>query len=470
MIRWAGSALPALLLVGLLSACEVFVESPDNAPALIEAAPAYVDQPSAPVVRGSIEEAIRMTGRVAASVTEELFFSAEGQIRYMHVRVGDRVEADDVLAELDTGGLEERIVQAEAAFRLAERRVSAAESSLADRRAGALHTFLLAQAEVLKWERELQRLRATLPSRRAAARALAALREAELAAARADSERLSSDGAPSAAISKAELAEARSELALIEAQQALEELGGGEPGEGVELATDAETEAAGISLEAAVVRRDSARQQLDAIDAETSTLSLDLTLLRQTAGKAEAELDDLRSQTFDHQITAPFDGVVTYVDREAGSLAAPFQRMIVLADPSVLVVEADVDDAARRRLSIGQTVDVAVDGLAGAPLTGTVIAAPRSILDRPIATIEVTWDRVNPAIGTGAQLKISLQTRGDVLKAPLSAVHEVRERTFVDVVQDGRRRSLLIVTGIRSDEEVEVMEGLEEGMHVLLAP
>ena len=71
-------------------------------------------------------------------------------------------------------------------------------------------------------------------------------------------------------------------------------------------------------------------------------------------------------------------------------------------------------------------------------------------------------------MGMLARVNITLQVKDDVLKIPVTSLRDLNERTFVETVVNEQRRSLPVVTGIRSDSEVEVLSGLDEGPDDLL--
>jgi RND family efflux transporter MFP subunit len=97
----AAAALAAFLLTG----CGLL-------PKEIEAVPPPIEPPQRAVrelytvTRGSIAELVTLRVTVAAVREEALFFRQAGRLKRVYVRAGDRVEAGQLLAELETGDLE----------------------------------------------------------------------------------------------------------------------------------------------------------------------------------------------------------------------------------------------------------------------------------------------------------------------------------------------------------------------------
>lgn len=74
-------------------------------------------------------DAVRVyAGRTVAGRASELGFKQAGELAILHVDIGDRVEAGQVLAELDTASLDASLAQAEADVRLAAANLQALEA------------------------------------------------------------------------------------------------------------------------------------------------------------------------------------------------------------------------------------------------------------------------------------------------------------------------------------------------------
>ncbi len=113
------STWPGRALVGALIAVVI------GAPILvgrITAAPAAAEVRTAPVVRGSVTQAVAVSGSVNAGGTVRMNFQTSGRVAEILVKVGDRVTAGQVLARLDTTGLEATLAQAQANLASAQAR------------------------------------------------------------------------------------------------------------------------------------------------------------------------------------------------------------------------------------------------------------------------------------------------------------------------------------------------------------
>lgn len=107
---YAGVLAIIVALVG--SGCALLPEERvDIPPALLS--PPEVRTVTYEVERGYITDELRTLGRVAAIRESTLYFRRSGRIKELLVQAGDTIEADQVLARLETGDLEHRLQLAE---------------------------------------------------------------------------------------------------------------------------------------------------------------------------------------------------------------------------------------------------------------------------------------------------------------------------------------------------------------------
>jgi hypothetical protein len=208
-----------------------------------------------------------------------------------------------------------------------------------------------------------------------------------------------------------------------------------------------------------------------------SATDFELQILENNVERSRIALEALLTQSEDTLIRAPFGGQVTFVRGRTGSQVSAFGPVMGLANPEALIVEVRVQDDLQTKMSVGQPVSVALDAFPGVKFDGSISAIPRTIISQtgqtvriPDATIDVDFDRDGVMMGMLARVNITLQVKDDVMKVPLSALKDLNERTFVETVVNEQRRSLPVVTGIRSDSEVEILSGLEEGQMIFIAP
>ena len=470
--RLTGKLRIALFLVlgpMLAGGCEFYVGSPAPTPTLVEPPPSFAQRPMVTVARGRIEEAIHMNGRVVAEIRENLFFKVGGRVATVHVRRGQEVAAGELLVTLEIGDLLPRIDQAWNDLGLARQRVAVAETVLAAALAGAQADVLLGDNDVARLMAELNDLLAgPTDEELAVADAEVAIRAAELSGARAAAtalaERPEDDPERVVAVAQVELSLTR--LSTAEAARTRLEDGPDE----------AAVKAARNALQAATVTRDNASRKLDALDSGAAPETLDLAILETAAETASSHREKLEAEVVEHDLRATIDGEVTFVDIERGDRVEAFQDVVGVADPETLVLEATIRAEDQPLLEVDQPVVATLSAFPGVEFSARVASIPHAVTDPSGQTIRVPygivvadWDRPGVEMGMRADLKVTLRVKEDVLKVPISAVRNISGRNFVETVIDGQRLALLVTTGIRSETEIEIENGLEAGTTIFAA-
>lgn len=186
----------------------------------------------------------------------------------------------------------------------------------------------------------------------------------------------------------------------------------------------------------------------------------------------------LEQQIEDARIRAPFDGVVRELLVKAGDQVQAYGPIGTLADPAKLELTLDVPAADLSKITLGQAATVAVDPAGSRTVTEKVIGLPLG--GAPLATGASTATETRPvrisltglpegfALGVAANISIVTRLRDSALLVPAAAVKKFGGRKLVQVVgPDGRRRDVEVDTGIQTDTEVEILEGLTEGQAVV---
>ena len=229
--------------------------------------------------------------------------------------------------------------------------------------------------------------------------------------------------------------------------------------------------------QAALLDYEAAVENLDRFERGESASDFELQILENEVERSRIALEALLSQSEDRVIRAPFDGEITFTRGRAGSQARAFNEVIGISDPSELIIEVRIPEQDQSKMSVGQPAEVALDAFPGVKFNGSVSAIPRTIVTQtgqtvriPDALVAVDFEGQEVRMGMLARVNITLQVKDDVLKVPVTSLRDLNERTFVETVVNEQRRSLPVVTGIRSDSEVEVLSGLEEGQMIFAAP
>ena len=232
----------------------------------------------------------------------------------------------------------------------------------------------------------------------------------------------------------------------------------------------------------------------EAIESELALAKVDLRSLQESLSQARAALDQSEELLSKTQITSPIDGVVIQVDIKvgetviAGTTNIPGSTMMVIADPSETLTEAQVDEADIAQVREGQNADVFAAAYPDTPLSGTVQSIASVARQTPgqaslsflVKILLNEQDKLRIRPGMSVRADIYTESSAETLAVPVQAVlydeetdeddSGEEEQTYVFVMRDGKAIRKNIAVGISSDSDQAVTSGLDEGDVVISGP
>lgn len=169
-------------------------------------------------------------------------------------------------------------------------------------------------------------------------------------------------------------------------------------------------------------------------------------------------------------IHAPVSGVVMEKDVFQGQAFQPGRNLYMIADLSEVWVNAEVFESDAGIIREGMAAGISVAALPGETLSGTVDYVYPTLEDRTRSmrariALSNPGGRLKPGMYATVTLSAEL---GETLTVPASAVLHSGERTvaFVDM-GGGELMPHELRLGLRGDQRVQVLEGLEPGQRVV---
>ena len=163
---------------------------------------------------------------------------------------------------------------------------------------------------------------------------------------------------------------------------------------------------------------------------------------------------------------APLAGRVAISNAVLGAMVDQTTEILVLIDPGVLCVDAEIFEKDIARIRQGQAVRVSVPAYPGEVFEGNLCHVG-DIMNEETRTITIRTEVANPEHklkpGMFASVRIQLNGDGQVLAVPAEAVLEEGDARVVFVKREGEFAPRLIRTGIKEDGFLEVQDGLEPG-------
>jgi RND family efflux transporter MFP subunit len=409
-------------------------------------------KPTYTVQQGDVVKKLEFTGRVSPVNEKALFFRTSGRIRQVLAKRNDPVTKDQLIADLEIDELERQQAAARLELERAQQRLAEAEAN---------HLANIRRAEV---NLELAQL------------ALAAEQNRDFGPQR----------------TQAELDLRQAEVALKQAQEAYNAIAWrndrGSTMEALNL------EQATISFERARAAYDAAMQGLDqnkyAIatqqrQVELAQLSLEELqrgvdpLLKNDVDRAQLELERVTAAISDSQIAAPFDGKVLSIALTEGRPVEAFNEVVTVADPSELEIAAELQSTDMQDLAEGMPATMVLVSRPGETFEGEIRKLPypygsgggSANVEEEDKTTRVTMEgsleEAGLELGDLMRVTVVLEQKPGVLWLPPQAIRTFEGRNFV-VIQDGDgQRRVDVKVGIKSDDRVEILEGLEAGQIIV---
>ncbi|MDB5237231.1 MAG: efflux transporter, family, subunit [Parcubacteria group bacterium] len=183
----------------------------------------------------------------------------------------------------------------------------------------------------------------------------------------------------------------------------------------------------------------------------------------------QAQVSAAAAQLRQAEVIAPFSGVVGAVAVKPGDVVAPNTVAVSLIPAGSYQVEAQLSELEMSKLATGDAVDVTLDAYGSSrPFTGTVASiatAPVAVNNIPSYKVVVVLDTKDPAVTVGmhANLTIHAGSKASALTIPRSAVIMNGNQAFV-IKKSGNGTTRVPVTlGLEGTDMVEVLSGISAG-------
>lgn len=173
----------------------------------------------------------------------------------------------------------------------------------------------------------------------------------------------------------------------------------------------------------------------------------------------------------DTVIISPIDGLVTQAIQLPNQAVTSADLIARIVDTSAIYFDTDVDEADISKISVGLPAEVTLDSYPDKIFKGTVDQILPQVKTTSqgatVVTIRIRLDHLDTFFveGLTGQASIITEEAKNALVVPLEAL---REDNTVVLQNDKGLIPQKVTPGIRSDTDVEIKEGLQEGEKVLL--
>lgn len=185
---------------------------------------------------------------------------------------------------------------------------------------------------------------------------------------------------------------------------------------------------------------------------------------------ARADVQLIEAQMEKTQIKAPFEGVVGLRFVSEGSYISPTTLITTLQDYARVKVDFSIPEKYSSAVRVGDRVTFTTENLQR-PLTATIYARdpkidPRTRTLRLRATRSNTEGTLLP--GSFATVEVLFKEKNAVMIPSYALVPELKgQRVFV--YRNGKAEAQSVQIGLRTDQQVEVTEGVQPGDTLILS-
>ncbi len=212
------------------------------------------------------------------------------------------------------------------------------------------------------------------------------------------------------------------------------------------------------------------------------SLQIDIEKMMKNIAIAELEIADIekRIEKQEGKIVSSINGVVTAIHVEEGSFVNTTNPSFVISNMEDLSIGINVSEYDIGKVEIGQEVEIETDAVKGRIFKGVVdkIAPVAKSMtsgqtNETVVAVEIKVEERDALLKPGFSVKTRIisQEEEDVLKIPFDAIiTESNGAKVVFTVKDNLLHKVEVKTGIESDFDVEILEGLEEGDVFIITP
>lgn len=224
-------------------------------------------------------------------------------------------------------------------------------------------------------------------------------------------------------------------------------------------------------LRQAATQLDQAQRNLsreEALLKKNAATSESVKTLREELKIAEAAYQEALTRQSYTKIVAPFTGIITRKSANIGDLATPGKILLNLEDETRLQVVTDFPEKMMLKVKSGDQMEVLIPSIESR-MTATVaevspIASPSS------RTVPVKLDLPEDnRLRSGQFARVFLTGESaQTIMVPSSAISPYGQIDRVFIVHDGHAYLRLVRTGLRRNDRVELLSGVEAGEEIIV--
>ena len=211
------------------------------------------------------------------------------------------------------------------------------------------------------------------------------------------------------------------------------------------------------------VYRQSALLQRDAVSKEA------LEIVKTELATLNADIEQVKANISMTELRAPFDGIIGLRQVSVGAYASPSTIVATLTSITPIKIEFSVSERYARDVKKGTRLYFNVDGYT-TPFEAQVYATESSLdPETHNLTVRALYSNSDQMLMPGQYTGIRLKQKEitDAISVPAEAIVPEMGKNKVFVYRNGLAEPVDITIGLRTDTQVQVVEGLHSGDTIL---
>ena len=192
-----------------------------------------------------------------------------------------------------------------------------------------------------------------------------------------------------------------------------------------------------------------------------------------TLAKHQAQIAYYKTKLAETRLTAPFDALIVRRNREQGAIVNPGVSIMDIVDTSAIWASVWVDETQIALLQTGLAVDVVFRAFPNQLFTGKICRLWRET-DRETREykVDIALDKLPPnwTLGQRLEVHIKVSEPENCVNIPANLVSWKNNQPFVLAVVDGKIIERPVKLGIRSQNKVEIVSGLQAEEKIVMQP
>lgn len=445
------------------------------------------------ITPGDFKEQVRVSGTVIAAKDVDLGFAANGRIAGTYVRVGQRVVAGTILAQIENGDLVAALDQAQANLASLQagtrpEEISVASTAVINAQAAlmdAIQSAYTASDDAIH-----NRVDTFFTNPRTDPKLTFTTSNTNLKNT-IETERLSIEGTLSkwasliAALSSANATDGavRSQRYLAQAITLLADINAA-INQGVSNTTITSSILSSYATTLATARTNvnSAAAALTSDSTVLDTAEKNLTLKQagstpESIAVQQAAVSVAQASLAKTRVTAPFSGIVTRMDAKVGEIVSPTEPLLSMQSDGIFQIETFVPEVVIARVAVRNPATTTLDAYGSSVEFPAMVVAvdPAETVKDGVPTYKTTLSflTADARVRSGMTANVVMETGAlqNAIVIPAGAVGTKNGMTYVSVVEDTDATERKVTVG-RSPAlgQIEILSGLSKGDIILLTP